>query len=383
MSREEQIDQFITMTNAPYGEAAEYIDSFGDLNSAVEGYFAAQGNEVTSDQEPSETPGGRQVGAERPASTMPSTHQPSRTVKNNSGNSKFMSFSDMVRGNADAEDEDEDRPRNTFAGGETSGLEVTDPNDPNSLIKDLLEKAKRGGEQAQGDDSKPQPQPRNFTGKGYRLGSVVDAPSPVVEDSAASSRREPEKAVRQITFWKEGFQVGEGPLFRYDDPKYAHYLNELNQGRAPLKLLDVQYGQEVEVNVMKKLDESFKPPKQSQAGFRGDGQRLGSPIPGEEEGQPFTQPVMVHKPEAKAEEEPEAKGDTSIQIRYANGKREVYRCNGTDTVQSLYDHVKENTVDQSRAFTLNHTFPVKVIDEFSATIADADLKNAAIVQRWV
>ena len=46
----------------------------------------------------------------------------------------------MVEGQAD--DDDEDQPRNTFAGGETSGLEVTDPSDPNSLLKDLLESEK-------------------------------------------------------------------------------------------------------------------------------------------------------------------------------------------------------------------------------------------------
>lgn len=408
-NREEEIEQFITMTNASYEEASEYIDSFGDLEGAIEGYFAAQGNEVTNDfpermnnvretTEPLRSMQGQALGSERPAAasagsagSFGQSQGQSRTVKNNTGNSKFMSFSDMVRGNADAEEEDEDRPRNTFAGGETSGLEVTDPNDSNSLIKDLLEKAARGGEQAQGrdDGERAERKPRNFTGKGYRLGAVVDAPSAVVEDNTPAASREPEKAVRQITFWKEGFQVGEGQLYRYDDPSNAHYLNELNQGRAPLKLLDVQYGQEVEVNVLKKLDESFKPPKASQAGFRGEGQRLGSPIPGDEEAsQPFTQPVMMHKPESATEEttkpaEPEAKGDTSIQIRYANGKREVYHCNSTDTVQSLYDHVKENTVDQSRAFTLNHTFPVKAIDNFHATIGESDLKNSAIVQRWV
>lgn len=396
----EEINQFITMTNASRKVATEYITQFGDLESAIEGYFAAQSNEVlsASDSERENTTGSygeRPLGIERSGIQSSGSYQSSAKKSNrntNSGNnSKFMSFSDMVRGNADEED-DEDRPRNTFAGGETSGLEVTDPNDSNSLIKDLLEKARRGGERAsQGDDfddSNTGGTAPKFEGRGYRLGSVVDAPSAVVEDNGTSLGSAPKgKVKREITFWKEGFQVGDGELYRYDDPKYAHYLQELNQGRAPLNLLDVEYGQEVDVTVHKKLEESFTPSKKPQTGFRGQGQRLGSPIPGEVEEPQFTQPVKIHnsdddKPKTE-EKKPKAEGDTSIQIRYTSGKREVYRCNGSDTVQSLYDHVKENTIDQSRVFTLNHAFPVKLIDQFNSTIEEADLKNATVVQRWV
>lgn len=403
----EEIDQFITMTNASRKVATEYITTFGDLESAIEGYFAAQSNEVLSssdnDREATndttrsmESYSERPLGIERSGlQSSGSSNYPSRKNKSSSdNNSKFMSFSDMVRNNADDED-DEDRPRNTFAGGETSGLEVTDPNDSNSLIKDLLEKAKRGGERATSgafdDNESSQPERNQFEGRGYRLGSVVDAPSPVVEDNSPMVSTKKEKVKREITFWKEGFQVGDGQLYRYDDPKYAHYLQELNQGRAPLNLLDVEYGQDVDVAVFKKLDESYKPSKTPQVAFHGKGQRLGSPIPGELEEPTFTQPVKVHNsnddkpasPQELEKEKAEIKGDTSVQIRYASGKREVYRCNSTDTVQSLYDYVKQNTLDQSRAFTLNHAFPVKVIDQYDSTIADANLKNSVVVQRWV
>lgn len=410
-NQSEEVQQFMTMTNASFEEATEYIKSFGDLQSAIEGYFAAQSNEVISDTDNEGSRvnsnsgrsigsvGDRTLGSERSGlqSSSSSSRQP-RKVSSNANNSKFMSFSDMVRSNADEED-DEDRPRNTFAGGETSGLEVTDPNDSNSLIKDLLEKAKRGGEKMQngefdnGDDSETAAN-RHFEGRGYRLGSIVDAPSAVVEDNSGptETNTKQEKVKRQITFWKEGFQVGDGPLYRYDDPQYAHYLKELNQGRAPLKLLDVEYGQDVDVTVFKKLDEPFQPSKRKLGGFLGRGQRLGSPIPGELD-EECTQPVKINEPtETKPEfktvektkkEDSEPKGDTSVQIRYATGQREIYRCNSTNTVQSLYDYVKGNTVDQSRAFTLNHAFPVKPIDQFDSTIAEANLKNAVIVQRWV
>ena len=422
---DETIQQFMALTNVSHNIAVQYLSEFEDLNEALNSFYASQVDDQNDRREEAHRKGQQEkeskeetlssfeslrkaVGTEnvggsssrlgssqgsnehlkKKSSTSP---EPAKnTSRSGSGNnSRFMSFSDMVRGEAD--DDDEDHPRNTFAGGETSGLEVTDPSDPNSLLKDLLEKARRGGqsdlenESRDENDEEHEDDPNRFSGRGFRLGSTADAPDQVVETSAPQPQRtKPQKVTREITFWKEGFQVADGPLYRYDDPANSFYLSELNQGRAPLKLLDVEFGQEVEVNVYKKLDEPYKTPKRKLGGFSGQGQRLGSPIPGES-----LSPVEVAKDEAPiVEEESEPKeepkkGDTSVQIRYANGKREVLRCNSTDTVNSLYDHVSSNAnTDASRNFTLNHAFPVKPINNDDTTLKDADLLNSVVVQRW-
>lgn len=418
---DETIQQFMALTNVSHNIAVQYLSEFGDLNEALNSYYASQTDDRKDRREEAHwnrqqekalkqeafsstnssnkaintehvgglcpKPGSSQGSNEylkRKGSTSPEpTKGSSRSGSGN--NSRFMSFSDMVRGQAD--DDDEDQPRNTFAGGETSGLEVTDPSDPNSLLKDLLEKARRGGqmgaENGSRDDEDHEMGANRFTGRGFRLGSTIDAADEVVEDNTSQSQRRPEKVTREITFWKEGFQVADGPLYRYDDPANSFYLSELNQGRAPLKLLDVQFGQEVEVNVYKKLDESYKAPKRKLGGFSGQGQRLGSPIPGE------SSPAEVPKNETPAaQEQPTSdnepkQGDTSIQIRYANGKREVLRCNSTDSVKFLYEHVTSNAnTDPSRNFTLNYAFPIKPISNDETTLKDADLLNSVVVQRW-
>lgn len=399
---DENIQQFMALANCSFNTAQQYLGEFGDLGEALNAYYAAEADTEggkrakagdLSDNPPAYEP--RTSSQQRPLSqerpevlSKPSSSSSSSSAGKKTEKPKFMSFSDMIKGQADDDDED-DQNRNTFAGGETSGLEVADPNDPNSLIKDLLEKAKRGGQQVEqeSDAEQPKAKPQNFTGKGYRLGSVIDAPSQMVENIPKEPALEkPKKVSRTITFWREGFQVGEGPLYRYDDPANSFYLNELNQGRAPLKLLDVEFGQEVDVNVYKKLDESYKPPKRKLGGFHGQGQRLGSPVPGDASN---VEPVKVPEPPAETKEETKdtqktdlPKGDSSVQIRYANGKREVLRCNAADTVQYLYDHVQNNTTD-SRAFSLNHAFPVKPIEEYQSTLKDAGLINAVVVQRWV
>lgn len=349
-------------------------------------YYAAQVDEKEAKEErersahqprPAATTSSSSIS--RPSSATPTSFPKSGTTS--ASKPKFKSFSELIRGNQD--DDDDDEQRNTFAGGETSGLEVTDPNNSNSLIRDLLEKAQRGGQRPSDTDEDTEEQNKHhFVGKGYRLGSSVDEAPRVVEDIQEDLPSKPKKVTRQITFWKQGFQVGEGGLFRYDDPANSYYLNELNQGRAPLKLLDVEFGQEVDVNVYRKLDESFKPPKKAVKGFQGAGKRLGSPIPGESLS---PEPIIEESKPAKDEDEEEKvepKGDTNVQIRYASGKREVLRCESTDTIRHLYEHVKNNTQD-SRTFTLNHAFPVKPIENFDATVKEEGLCNAVVVQRWV
>lgn len=390
---DDDIQQFMALANCSFNVAQQYLSEFGDISKALDAFYATGSEpsahneelEKSSEQIRSRTP------LSRPSSSSSAKSQSVGGTRKAAGNSsKFMSFSDMVRGQADEDDED-DQNRNTFAGGETSGLEVTDPNDSNSLIKDLLEKARRGGQQTNNSapDAEQQKSIHHFVGKGYRLGSVVDTPNQVVEDLPEQPLpSKPKKVTREITFWKEGFQVGDGPLYRYDDPANSFYLNELNQGRAPLKLLNVEFGQEVDVNVYKKLEESYTPPKTKMSGFHGQGQRLGSPIPGESETS-SVEPTLPEESEIlpqdaikEEKEQKKDKGDASVQIRYASGKREVLHCNATDSVQFLYDYVRNNTQDKTRGFTLNYAFPVKPLENFDATLADADLINTVVVQRW-
>jgi len=39
-----------------------------------------------------------------------------------------------------------------------------------------------------------------------------------------------ETAIRHLTFWRDGFQVEDGELMRYDDPAQAQVLAEINAG---------------------------------------------------------------------------------------------------------------------------------------------------------
>lgn len=144
------IQQFMALTNCSLDVAQRYLIENGDISEALNAYYAKSSDANSDNGEGSGKLSDSGSTLQRPSSTASGQSRDSRGMVNKSAksanNTKFMSFSDMVRGNAE-DDVEDDENRNTFAGGETSGLEVTDPNDSNSLIKDLLEKARRGAQQ--------------------------------------------------------------------------------------------------------------------------------------------------------------------------------------------------------------------------------------------
>ncbi|KAK9460029.1 SEP domain-containing protein [Lipomyces oligophaga] len=165
---------------------------------------------------------------------------------------------------------------NFFTGGEKSGLAVQNPDGQNqgqnSLVRDLLMQAERGGREVE-EQQERSSRPR-FTGAGHTLGSETSSPSSAVEIPA-----QPESlpsVSRTLTIWADGFTIENGPLMRYDDPRNQEILRAINSGRAPLHLLNVEPGQPVDVHVERRMDEDYVPPNPAKGGFFGSGHRLGS-----------------------------------------------------------------------------------------------------------
>lgn len=351
--QEQLIDQFINVTSSSRYLAEQYLRrNDNDIMNAIEDFYAS--NEKQKNQQ-----------------------------------STGINTLSSLRGE---EEEDDKTNSNFFTGGEKSALQVEDPNkDKKKLDKSLIEQIfQRARDQMDQPDDRPSAQfeddsaepEQSFEGTGFRLG---DGTTPSQQIQAAPSSNQPNrerKVTREITFWRQGFTVGDGPLHRYDDPSNEAVLQELNRGRVPIAILDVELGQDVDVSVFKKTDEDWTPPKRKVGGFHGLGQRLGSPVPGESPSaaEPSPEPAAPTKPKP----ENEGQGDSTVQIRFANGKRVSHKFNASDSVSTVYQFVRDHpNTDSSRQFVLSHSFPVKPIeDSETLTVADAKLKNAVIVQRW-
>lgn len=372
MSEQDQlIDQFISVTNSSKYLAEQYLSrNKNDLVDAIEDYYANNKPSASTEE-------GDDLKIKRGSS--------SRGVK---------TFRDL---NKEDEDDDDDKTNtNFFTGGEKSGLQVEDPTNRDkkneqSIIDQIFQRAR---EQMDQPDTRPsandedEPLGPRFTGTGFQLGDGTGPSAPVVDPTSAIPQR-PSKVTREITFWKQGFTVGEGPLHRYDDPSNESVLQELNRGRVPMSLLDVEFGQDVDVSVFKKTDEDWKPPRRKIGGFHGQGQRLGSPVPGEVLSNSSSSANLVESPlkEETVVKPPsdEGEGDSLVQIRFANGKRVSRKFSSSDSIKTVYDFVRSHPFNElHKPFALSHSFPVKPIEESEeTTVESAKLKNAVIVQRWI
>ncbi|KAH9952584.1 hypothetical protein BC827DRAFT_1372186 [Russula dissimulans] len=307
----------------------------------------------------------------------------------------------------DDNEDGDDEQQNYFAGGERSGINIQNPDrDPDvpgrNLMRDLLARAV--------NDRPLEPEPERtsssaaFSGGGYTLGSD-EIDSTYVPDPNGPPDPAEETAIRHLTFWRDGFSVEDGELRRYDDPAQAQILSEINAGRAPPSILNVLPGQPVELRVSRRLEEDYV--STPRKGFAGAGSRLGGVTPepaiAPQGGMPGSFPAAgsssaaaaaaAAPPPASRSHDPDSittrfsvdqtKPTTSVQVRLADGTRMVARMNLTHTVGDLRSFINasrpENIV---RPYTLGTTFPNRTLDDDSATIDAAGLRNSVIVQRW-
>lgn len=264
-----------------------------------------------------------------------------------------------------------------FAGGERSALAVTNPDAASGLVDSILRKAKSGS----GHSAEP---PSAFGGSGTRLGSFEDEGEAATDDQPAAS---PELPVveRTLYFWRNGFSIDDGPLYSLDDPANAVYLRAINQGRAPLALLNVANDQAVDVRIQNRPDEDYvqpvKPPSLDNAG---EGRRLGSvdpssdvPNPNATNNTPSLETTTTNNLDTITDANSDA--DCTVQIRLIDGSRHKVRVNSKGPVQQLYDYCDRiNTAHIS--YILQTSFPKKRLEDHDQSLADAQVVNAVVVQ---
>lgn len=210
-----------------------------------------------------------------------------------------------------------------------------------------------------------------------------------------------EPQVRHLTFWKDGFSIEDGPLMKYDDPANKEILAAIKAGRAPLSILNVKFGQQVELRVAQRQTEAYQPPpKKPMKAFSGSGNRLGSPA---SELVGSSSSVPAHKPsqgmpgsfgssgQASAQaivesgnlrlDVDDSKPTTNVQVRLADGTKLVAKLNLDHTVGDIRRFISA-AQPGSRSYVIQTTFPNKTLDDDSLTIEQAGLKNAVVVQRW-
>ncbi|KAJ6070852.1 hypothetical protein N7467_012171 [Penicillium canescens] len=388
---DEVVSQFCAMTGTQPSEAQEYLTANGwDMEAAVTEFFAEQdeamqdtntgGAQQLGAESRSGAPGGRTLGGSAAPASSSAAAESSSSARSAAPKKKFATLGDFSQGAAaDSSDDDDDNDQDFFAGGEKSGLAVQNPDD---LKKKILEKARRA-QPPPSDD--PEPRESHFTGTARTLGGD-DAPSRVIENPSAPAPRRAQRVQRTLHFWADGFSVDDGELFRSDDPRNAEILDGIRQGRAPLSIMNVEPGQEVDVE-LKQHEEKYIKPKLQYKPFSGAGQRLGSPTPGIRSQAPTP---SSSTPEASAQEPAKPTVDESqptvtLQIRLGDGTRLSSRFNTTATIGDVYSFVTASSPSAAnRAWVLMTTFPSTELKDREVVLGDMPefKRGGVVVQKW-
>ncbi|KAJ2480840.1 protein phosphatase regulator [Coemansia sp. RSA 2320] len=333
------------------------------------------------------------VSVEPGAPSTPSTSVPRRRY---GPGARIATLSSL--GGHDDGDNDESDSQEWYAGGERSGMAIRPPakdpadTDGGSLVDRILRRAAEGSAAA-GPSSQPEnaPQPQSFVGRGRKLGSPSSSAADPAHDAESSDSdiseggrsNSDDVAVRELTFWRNGFSLGDGPLFNTEDPVNRQNLEAILQGRAPLDILNVRPGQQVEMKVTNRRDEDYVPPPPPPAQpFSGHGQRLGGLAPAISAAAALssagTNPQSaVGRPIVLDQSQP----IVQVQIRLADSTRLVARVNPSHTIGDLRAFVlSERPEAGQRPFAFKAIMPPKILDDDLATIAQAGIASAAIAQ---
>lgn len=191
-----------------------------------------------------------------------------------------------------------------------------------------------------------------------------------------------------LHFWEDGFSVDDGPLYRSDLPENAATLRMIQQGSAPLAILKVQQGQEVDVH-LEQHKGKYEKPKSKWKPFSGGGQRLGSPTPGpgsrtdDASALPATAAGPSTTQSAQTVEINESEPTISLQIRLGDGTRLVSRFNTTHTIGDVYSFVSAARPSE-RDWVLMTTFPSKELVDRALVLGNTSefKRGGVVVQKW-
>lgn len=344
-------------------------------------------------------------------------------------NLNFATLNDLNQEN-NGKDGVNDGSNDYFAGGsERSGQMIQGPagegNDGSeavgNMMNEIVNMSKRYSEQYRKDLESSQPNhdteskgrvANQFRGSGYTLGDEKSSSSSSSSndnnnndnnnpssssskvDNASSNKKEEEILEKcELTFWRNGFQVNDGEFRSLEEPENRTFLTDVMRGVVPLELRrKLKANNQVDIAIIDKRNVDYDRKKHLvPKPFQGHGNMLGSPTPkiidndsGEKMNisQPGT-PINnnnTHSSPTQLEVDFDLP-ITNIQVRMGDGSKLILKANHTHTIGDIRKLVQASCPNGPE-FTLRTVFPPKEITDDSATLEDAKLLNAAIIQKF-
>ncbi|XP_021890110.1 plant UBX domain-containing protein 5, partial [Carica papaya] len=183
----------------------------------------------------------------------PSGSRPTRGVR---------TIADLNRTPSQDSDSDSDEPQEYYTGGQKSGMLVQDPTNFKDVDR-IFDQARQSAVERPAEQLPSKV--KSFTGTARLLSG----------ESLSAAPQRPENVMHNITFWRNGFTVDDGPLRRLDDPANASFLQSISNSECPKELEPADRRIQVHVNLMRREEDYIEPPKK-RTSFKGTGRTLGS-----------------------------------------------------------------------------------------------------------
>jgi UBX domain-containing protein 1 len=258
-------------------------------------------------------------------------------------------------------------------GGKSSGQAVEAPPAPTGkLVEDLFAKARERGAQ----DGVPETSNPAFTGSGRRLGHL-EGPSPVM-----APVRRTERSV-QITFYRNGFQVDDGPLRSLEDPEGKRFIEIIHRGRVPPEISAQHPNCDIAVTLADRGDEDYTAPKYK--AFGGQGVRLANEATSAPPAVASSKGPVPSVARRAFVFDPNLESCSVVIQGLANTRTQVKVNPAVTTVGDLFFMAVDllaGTVEQNVELCVR-AIPagMKALTDMSQTVDDANLRNSVVILR--
>jgi UBX domain-containing protein 1 len=371
---EAEIAEFISITGASRGVALRMLDACnGDLQEAAEKFFADGG-----------------------ATVAPPAQPAARKPSGGKSGSRSQGISSLATLNQQGEDSDDDDHNEYYVGGEKSGQIVkgAPKNEDRSgdPIEGIFENARASGaREGRPEDLNPASRGGGgfhaFGGRARTLAGGEPAPAENQEEQEVEDEAAKELTVT-IAFYANGiFTVNDGEPRRMDDPANMQFMQAISRGQCPPELDPRDPDVHIAVNLVRR-HEDYTPPAQPRfTAFGGSGRKLTDSTPTAASagaGGASTSaaaPTSVVSGGVPWEGADPEKPKTSIQLRLADGSRQVAEFNLDQTVGHIRTFIHAARPDMPRTYSLATAFPQASLSDDSMTIESAGLANSVVIQR--
>ncbi|CAH2079053.1 unnamed protein product [Thlaspi arvense] len=301
----------------------------------------------------------------------------SRNTRSRQHAGNIRTFADLNRSPADGADSDSDEAQEYYAGGEKSGMMVQDPRKAKD-VDALFEQARLSAVERPVESSRSAT--RSFSGAGRLLSGEPVSSSP--QEQQQQQQDQPQEVMHNITFWRNGFTVDDGPLRRFNDPENAAFMESIARSECPRELEPADRKIRVHVDLVRREVDYTEPPKPKNP-FQGVGRTLGASGSGSSPAavEPPVQMNTAPAPSRGLVVDPAAP-TTSIQLRLADGTRLVSRFNNHHTIRDIRGFIDASRPGGSKEYQLlTMGFPPKQLTDLDQTIEQAGIANSVVLQK--